>query len=492
MLSASALLALNGCGSTGEPSDSGFGDTTPPTVTPPPGDENTPPVANAGGDQNASQGTVVLLDGSASSDADGDTLTYSWTLTAPSGSSATLSDSTVVNPTFTADAEGSYAVELIVNDGTEDSPVDSMTVISEFIAMYPNAPDSYEGAAGDNDPTTAGTIEVGALLQARSIYPLGDFDWVKVELEEGKLYEIFTTNLNEVGDTTIFLYDDVDQSLGNHIDDDDDHIDYDSDIEEFNATRTGTYYLKVRSYSAEELTSYQLGIREHVDADDDGYTPTFDCNDNDDSIYPFATEIPGDGIDQDCSGVDAIADGTPDNYETDNDIASAKPIAETEGSYWEIQHRKDIFSQMRSLHDTSDTDFFSITIPAYSAAYVIEDASGLSGGLSDYDWYAYDENGTEVDNGTPSIDETVINDTDTEKTYHMEIRSNGSDTGWYVPALTHIGEDRDGDGYYTHDWDNDCDDTNASINYGETDPFGDGIDQNCDGVDGDNNDYDAD
>lgn len=34
MLSASALLALNGCGSTGEPSDSGFGDTTP-AVTPP-------------------------------------------------------------------------------------------------------------------------------------------------------------------------------------------------------------------------------------------------------------------------------------------------------------------------------------------------------------------------------------------------------------------------------------------------------------------------
>ncbi len=36
MLSASALLALSGCGTEGTPTDSGFGDTTPPTVTPPP------------------------------------------------------------------------------------------------------------------------------------------------------------------------------------------------------------------------------------------------------------------------------------------------------------------------------------------------------------------------------------------------------------------------------------------------------------------------
>jgi len=491
MLSASALLTLSGCGSTGESSDNGFGDTTP--VTPvTPSATNTAPIADAGADQNASQGSIVSLDGSGSSDADGDTLTYSWTLTAPSGSSATLSDATVVNPTFVADVEGDYAVELIVNDGTVDSAVDSMTVASKFTATYPTAPDSYEGATGDNDPTTASTIEVGAPLQARSIYPLGDFDWVKVELEEGKLYEIFTTNLNEVGDTYLYLFDDVDHDPGDYIESDDDHIDYDSDIEEFNATRSGTYYIKVRSFSVEELTSYQLGVREHIDEDDDGYTPSFDCNDNNDNIYPFATEIPGDGIDQDCSGVDAIADGTPDSYEVDNDIASAKPIAESDGSYEEIQHRKDVFSQMRTLHDTSDTDFFSMTIPAYSAAYFIEYSSGISNGLSDYDWYAYDENGTEVDDGSADMYEDVINDTDTEKIYHMEIRSNGSDTGWYVPQLTHIGEDRDGDGYYTRDWENDCDDTNASINYGESDPFGDGIDQNCDGVDGDNDAYDDD
>jgi hypothetical protein len=43
------------------------------------------------------------------------------------------------------------------------------------------------------------------------------------------------------------------------------------------------------------------------DVDGDGYTVTGgDCNDNDASIYPGATEICGDSIDQDCSGSDLL------------------------------------------------------------------------------------------------------------------------------------------------------------------------------------------
>src|SRR4051794_37738245 len=43
-----------------------------------------------------------------------------------------------------------------------------------------------------------------------------------------------------------------------------------------------------------------------VDKDGDGYPAVKDCNDSDPTVYPGAPEIAGDGIDQDCDGVDAV------------------------------------------------------------------------------------------------------------------------------------------------------------------------------------------
>jgi len=59
---------------------------------------NTTPIARPGATQDASIGQVVTLDGLASSDPDGDTLSYAWT--APAG--VTLSSTTSATPTFTA------------------------------------------------------------------------------------------------------------------------------------------------------------------------------------------------------------------------------------------------------------------------------------------------------------------------------------------------------------------------------------------------------
>lgn len=93
------------------------------------GISNSAPVADAGHDMNATIDSLVILDGSGSTDADGDTLTYSWSFTSvPIGSTAVLSDPTVVSPTFTTDVVGTYMIRLVVNDGTEDSTEDTVTI----------------------------------------------------------------------------------------------------------------------------------------------------------------------------------------------------------------------------------------------------------------------------------------------------------------------------------------------------------------------------
>src|SRR5581483_10084328 len=67
-------------------------------------------------------GGTVQLDGSTSTDPDGDALSYKWSLISkPSGSTAALSSSTIPNPTFVADRTGQYVVQLVVSDGTHTS-----------------------------------------------------------------------------------------------------------------------------------------------------------------------------------------------------------------------------------------------------------------------------------------------------------------------------------------------------------------------------------
>jgi hypothetical protein len=89
---------------------------------------NSAPVANAGADQSTLVGSTVTLDGSGSSDVDGDALTFSWSLTSPAGSAATLSDTTAVKPTFDVDLAGVYVAQLIVNDGTVNSAADTVSI----------------------------------------------------------------------------------------------------------------------------------------------------------------------------------------------------------------------------------------------------------------------------------------------------------------------------------------------------------------------------
>ncbi len=111
---------------------------------------NSAPVANAGADQTALVTDFVTLNGSTSFDVDGDELTYSWSFTSvPAGSLAALSDSTALDPGFTVDQPGTYVVQLIVNDGTEDSDPDTVTISTENSAPVADAGTDQTAFFGD-------------------------------------------------------------------------------------------------------------------------------------------------------------------------------------------------------------------------------------------------------------------------------------------------------------------------------------------------------
>ncbi|NIA12492.1 MAG: PKD domain-containing protein [Nitrospiraceae bacterium] len=81
-------------------------------------------------------GVVVELDGADSYDPDGNSIvTYQWSFVqVPPGSAATITNPTSVSASFIPDVLGDYIIGLVVNDGTEDSPLAQVTV------SYVNAP----------------------------------------------------------------------------------------------------------------------------------------------------------------------------------------------------------------------------------------------------------------------------------------------------------------------------------------------------------------
>ena len=90
---------------------------------------NRVPIATIKGQTEVSTNSLVSIDGSTSSDADGDALSYLWSVTSqPDNSAIQLSDLPDGQTTFTPIIDGQYMISLTVNDGVQSSAPQTMTI----------------------------------------------------------------------------------------------------------------------------------------------------------------------------------------------------------------------------------------------------------------------------------------------------------------------------------------------------------------------------
>ncbi len=140
---------------------------------------NRAPLANAGPDQTAILNQLVALDGTASTDPDGDTLNYRWSLIArPPESFDTLLNPETPSPGMLVDRPGVYVAQLIVNDGTVDSPADTVS-----ISTVNSPPFAY---AGDGGNFLVGTrVQLDGILSGDADNDPLSFAWSLLSTPDG-------------------------------------------------------------------------------------------------------------------------------------------------------------------------------------------------------------------------------------------------------------------------------------------------------------------
>jgi len=288
------------------------------------------------------------------------------------------------------------------------------------------------------------------------------------------------------------------------------------------ATTTGFFaFDNLDAWSLE----FELGTID--DSDGDGWVncPTWgDCDDNDATIYPDAPEVCGDGIDQDCDGVDATGDIDGDGFIDascggddcdDNDpLITPTSDADGDGSFDCVDCAPNDPSIYPGQAETCGNgvdencngfdDFPDVDGDGYIDVNCIDESTGLPGDDCD-DTNSFMNPGVDGDGDGSNVcedcnDNSALQAPDLEEICGDFIDNDCDDVADNVDADgdgytgeacggddcddadfdLHPGIDADGDG---SDACSDCDDSDDSLLPGAAEVCDDGIDQDCNGAD---------
>jgi hypothetical protein len=249
-----------------------------------------------------------------------------------------------------------------------------------------------------------------------------------------------------------------------------------------------TASVEVRSNDPDEPT-VTVALRAAVgnDNDGDGYVEGRDCDDDDPSVNPGATEVWYDGVDQDCDGNDDDQDG--DGYafgadcdDTDASVNPAAPETWYDGIDQDCDGRSD-FDQ--------DGDGYE-AISAGGADCDDTDPSASPGSLEDASDGVDNDCDGEIDEAMSTVDADGdgYSEVDGDCNDGDATISPGQAETWYDGLDQDCSGgsdfDQDGDGAEADAWGGtDCADTDPAVNPSATETWYDGVDQDCDGNDDD-------
>ena len=168
--------------------------------------QNNIPVANISSVASVKIGRIIDLNGSASTDQDGSELSYRWTLKSrPQDSRTILGMPNFKMANLVPDKSGNYIIELVVNDGQDDSPTASLTLnvpenkepvftgLSDKTLTLGNTLSFVVGASDqDNDKVSLFSLNIpeGASFDSDS----GIFKWRPTSSQTGMHKIIFRGN----------------------------------------------------------------------------------------------------------------------------------------------------------------------------------------------------------------------------------------------------------------------------------------------------------